>query len=153
MKLIPSEQFGRLGEAMKHEDENDILPLNVHKKRWMQKDLLERIVSRHFNIFESVSSIWPAWTVEPIDDLEMSFALEELNLHLNKLDWMAKIFPEEPYVLKVLPKPRGLFILGKRQLLIFWSLAFLSAWGMGVEWINSHQNNSSFLDLILSTDV
>ncbi len=147
MKLIPSEQFGRLGEAMKDEDENDILPLNVHKKRWMQKDLLERIVSRHFNIFESVSSIWPAWTVEPIDDLEMSFALEELNLHLKKLDWMAKIFPEEPYVLKVLPKPRGLFILGKRQLLFFWSLAFLSAWGMGVEWINSHQNNSSFFDL------
>ena len=43
MKLIPSEHFGRLGEAMKDEDENDILPLNVHKKRWMQKDLLERI--------------------------------------------------------------------------------------------------------------
>ena len=147
MKLIPSEQFGRLGEAMKDEDEIDILPLNLHKKRWNQKDLLERIVSRHFNIFESVSSIWPAWTVEPIDELEMSFALEELNLHLTKLDWMAKIFPDNPSILKVLPKPRGLFILGKKQLFIFWALAFLSTWGMGIEWINTYQNNSSIFDL------
>ena len=147
MKLIPSEHFGRLGEAMKNEEEIDVLPLKVHKKRWNQKELLERIVSRHFNINESLSSIWPSWIVEPIDEFEVSNALEELNVHLNKLDWMGKIFPESPYVLKILPKPRGLFILGKKQLFIFWSLAFLSVWGMGIEWISGHQNNSSIFEM------
>ena len=147
MKLIPSEHFGRLGETMNNEEEADVTPLKSHKKRWGQKELLGRIVSRHFNIYESLSGIWPSWIVEPIEDLETSKALEELNLHLNKLDWMAKIFPEKPYVLKVLPRPRGLFILGKKQLFVFWALAFLSVWGMGVEWIGGRQENVSIFDI------
>ncbi len=147
MKLIPSQHFGRLGEAMKNEDEIDILPLEAHKKRWGQKELLERIVSRHFDINEPLSGIWPSWIVEPKEDIEVSDALEELNYHLEKLDWMGKIFPEKPYVLKILPKPRGLFILGKKQLFVFWSLAFLSVWGMGIEWISGHQNNSSIFEM------
>ena len=68
MKLIPSEHFGRLGETMNNEEEADVTPLKSHKKRWGQKELLGRIVSRHFNIYESLSGIWPSWIVEPIED-------------------------------------------------------------------------------------
>ncbi len=127
-------------------ENNDVTPLKSHKTRWGQRELLERIVSRHFEINESLSGIWPAWIVNPIDDIDPSLALEELNQHLKKLDWMGKIFPDKPYVLKILPMPRGLFILGKKQLFVFWSLAFLSVWGMGVEWINGHQEQTSFFD-------
>ena len=121
-------------------------PLKTHKKRWKQKDLLERIVARYFNIYESLSGIWPSWVVDSIDEKDISISLEELNKHLKKLDWMAKIFPEEPYVLKILPIPKGLFILGKKQFFIFWCLAFFSAWGMGIEWISNHQQDTSLLN-------
>ncbi len=127
-------------------EKNDILPLKSHKIRWSQKELLGRIVSRHFDIHESLSGIWPAWIVNTIDDSDPSIALTELNLHLEKLDWMGKIFPEKPYILKILPKPKGLFMLGKKQLFIFWVLAFLSIWGMGIEWINGHQEQTSLLN-------
>ena len=131
---------------MASEEKNDILPLKSHKARWTQKELLGRIVSRHFDIHESLSGVWPAWIVNTIDDSDSSTALTELNLHLEKLDWMGKIFPDKPYVLKILPKPRGLFILGKKQIFIFWVLAFLSIWGMGIEWINGHQEQTSLLN-------
>ena len=125
------------------EDKTTISQLKSHKKRWSQKDLLERIVARHFNIFESLSGIWPSWVVDSLEDKDISGSLVELNKHLKKLDWMAKIFPEEPYVLKILPVPKGLFILGRKQFLLFWILAFFSAWGMGIEWISNHQTDTS----------
>ena len=68
-----------------------VLPLKAHKVRWNQKELLGRIVSRHFNLYESLGGIWPSWVVEPIDDKDVSKTLEELNLHLKKLDWMTKL--------------------------------------------------------------
>ena len=146
MKLIPTEQFGGLGEAMTSEDEIDVLPLKSHKTRWSQRELLGRIVSRYFEINESLSGIWPAWIVDTKNDEDASDTLIELNKHLKKLNWMGKIFPDKPYVLKILPVPRGLFILGKKQIFVFWVLAFLSVWAMGIEWINGHVNQSSFLN-------
>ena len=38
---------------MNNEDDSDVSPLKLHKTRWNQKDLLGRIVSRHFNMYES----------------------------------------------------------------------------------------------------
>ncbi|MBJ23163.1 MAG: hypothetical protein CMB64_00695, partial [Euryarchaeota archaeon] len=131
---------------MESEKEVTGLPLKTHKKRWSQKDLLGRIVARHFNIYESLSGVWPSWVVDSKDEKEISVSLEELNKHLKKLDWMAKIFPEEPYVLKILPIPKGLFLLGKKQFFIFWCLAFFSAWGMGIEWISNYQQDTSLLN-------
>ncbi|MAO70773.1 MAG: hypothetical protein CL983_06850 [Euryarchaeota archaeon] len=132
---------------MNNEDDSDVSPLKSHKTRWNQKDLLGRIVSRHFNMYESLGGIWPSWVIEPLDERDVSDSLEELNLHLKKLDWMAKIYSEKPYVIKILPIPKGLFILGKKQLFVFWTLAFLSVLGMGIEWIGNQQKDSSILDL------
>ena len=137
---------------MDNEENSDVLPLKAHKVRWNQKELLGRIVSRHFNLYESLGGIWPSWVVEPIDDKDVSKTLEELNLHLKKLDWMAKLYPEKPYVIKILPIPRGMFILGKKQLFIFWALGFLSVLGMGVQWIAGHQKDSSIFDLNIILD-
>ena len=132
---------------MNNEDSSDVSPLKSLKSRWNQKELLGRIVSRHFNMYESLGGIWPSWVVDPIEDKDVSDALEELNLHLKKLDWMAKIYPEKPYVIKILPIPKGLFILGKKQLVIFWTLAFFSVLAMGVEWIGGHQKDASIFEL------
>ena len=79
---------------MNNEDSGDVSPLKSLKSRWNQKELLGRIVSRHFNMYESLRGIWPSWVVEPIEEKDVSDALEELNLHLKKLDWMAKIYSE-----------------------------------------------------------
>ena len=137
---------------MNNEDSSDVSPLKSLKSRWNQKELLGRIVSRYFNMYESLGGIWPSWVVDPIEDKDVSDALEELNLHLKKLDWMAKIYSEKPYVIKILPIPKGLFILGKKQLVIFWTLAFFSVLAMGVEWIGGHQKDASIFGVAFFGD-
>ena len=86
---------------MNNEDTTEISPLESHKIRWNQKELLGRIVSRYFNMYESLGGVWPSWVIEPIENKNISDSLEELNLHLKKLDWMAKIYSEKPYIIKI----------------------------------------------------
>ena len=38
----------------------------------------------------NLGGIWPSWVIEPLEERDVSDSLEELNLHLKKLDWMAK---------------------------------------------------------------
>ena len=101
---------------------DELEPLLTHRSRWDQRELLKNIVQRHFNIIEPIGGIWPTWIVDNSDNSEADTALDDLNKHLERLDWMARLKHDEPYQLSVLPLPNGLFILENKQRLIFWIL-------------------------------
>ena len=120
-------------------DVKAIKPLKVHEKAWTQKQLLQRIVARHFDVLEDIGELWPAWLVRArIQDEEHENphdALEILNEHLAELDWMARLTRDEPWKVTIFPSPPSLFALQDVHRLFFWIAALLSTWIMGVVWL------------------
>lgn len=131
-------------------DSKAIEPLKVHQKAWTQKQLLENIVSRHFDVLEDIGELWPAWIVRArIQEEEHENphdALELLNDHLKELDWMARLTRDEPWKVTIFPTPPSLFALQDVHRIFFWVAAFFSTWIMGVAWLLPLHADSTWTD-------
>ena len=121
-------------------------PLLIKKNRWSQRQLLKNILSRYFDIIDDAGGIWPSWIVKLEESEDPHLALENLNKHLEKLDWMAKLDIDEPYCVKIYPKPTGIFDLSNNSRILMWILATLSVWSMGTYWIYNLSNYDSYLN-------
>ena len=110
--------------------------LPAHRDVWSQKELFERIISRHFQIIGELGGTrWPVWKVDILGDSEVNESLDELNLHLVDLGWLAKLETGEPWLVQIIPSPERQFPASKTTL-GFWSVSILTATLAGMFWID-----------------
>ena len=121
-------------------------PLLVQKNRWTQRQLLKNILARYFDIIDDAGGIWPSWLVKLEDSEDPHLALENLNHHLDKLDWMAKLTIDKPFCVRIYPKPTGIFNLSNKYKNIMWIISALSVWAMGTYWIYNLGGYDNYLD-------
>ena len=131
--------------------ENESLePLTVASKAWNQRDLLANIVSRHFVIKEELGGLWPTWIVYPIVEEEkendVHDSLEELNQHLEKLDWMAELGIDDPWIIKIKPRPIRQFSLTVGAKIFFWLSSLVSTLLVGIVWFEPLNDDSMWYD-------
>ena len=121
-------------------------PLLIHKNRWTQRELLKNILVRYFDIIDDAGGIWPSWLVKLEDSEDPHLALENLNKHLDKLDWMAKLTIDKPFCIRIYPKPSGIFNLSNKHRRMMWIISTLSVWAMGTYWIYNLGGYEDYLD-------
>lgn len=123
-------------------------PMPAHVKAWSQRELLASIVSRHFVLKEELGGLWPTWIAYPVaeedGDSNPHLALAELNRHLARLDWMADLRTDDPWKVRILPRPLGLFDLRPQFRFLLWTATSFSALLMGLSWVSNSQPDSAW---------
>jgi hypothetical protein len=116
--------------------DDKLLRLPAHKDVWSQKQLFERIISRHFQLVGELGGTrWPVWKVQLLEESEVNESLEQLNLHLVDLGWLAKLETGDPWLVQIIPSPERQFPASKTTL-GFWSVSILTATLAGMFWID-----------------
>ena len=108
----------------------------VHSETWKQRDLIERIISRHVHVLSDTGGFWPTFLVQERDDDDIHETLEEINRHLARLDWVVRLYPDEPWLMQVLPIPTNQFPR-KSVPFVMWIIAILSTVYAGEKWMSS----------------
>ena len=88
---------------------SDEEPIPVHSEIWNQRKLIERILSRHVYVLSDVGGYWPSFIVQEKEDSDIHDAVANLNQHITKLDWAARLHPDEPWLIEVIPSPTRQF--------------------------------------------
>ena len=118
--------------------------IKVHRDAWGQKELLETIVSRHFIVNSELGGTkWPVWKVDEQDNTDVHDSLDNLNVHLESLGWMAKLQYGEPWLVQVLPIPERQFP-SSRTTIGFWSFSLITATIAGMLWIEDARPESGW---------
>ncbi|MEE3082776.1 MAG: hypothetical protein VX320_01635 [Candidatus Thermoplasmatota archaeon] len=124
-------------------DSDALEPLRIDSKSWSHRDLLERIISRHFHIVEEASGVDIGWQVRLNGDgNDSSVSLENLNRHLRKLSWLAILQEGEPYDLVIIPNPPSGGELEGGQLLAVWGVFTLFLTLTGSAWLQLQSGES-----------
>jgi len=108
----------------------------VHSETWKQRDLIERIISRYVHVLSDTGGFWPTFLVQERDDDDIHETLEEINKHLARLDWVVRLYPDEPWLMQVLPIPTNQFPR-KSVPFVMWIIAILSTVYAGEKWMSS----------------
>ena len=108
----------------------------IHSESWSQRELIHRILSRYVHVLSDVGGFWPTFVVQERDDDDIHEVLEQINLHLAKLDWAVRLYPDEPWLMQVLPLPTGQFP-SKFVPFLMWMFAILSTIYAGEKWMES----------------
>jgi len=108
----------------------------VHKKAWNQRELLARIISRHVHVIDDIGGFWPSYHVQEREGDEISVQLTEINTHLARLDWVVRLYPEEPWIMQVLPAPSRQFPK-KSVAIVFWILSLFTTVFAAEKWMAS----------------
>jgi len=116
--------------------DDKLMRLPAHKDVWSQKQLFERIISRHFQLLGELGGTrWPVWKVQLLEEGEVNESLEQLNSHLVDLGWLAKLEAGDPWLVQIIPSPERQFPASKTTL-GFWSVSILTATLAGMFWID-----------------
>ena len=105
-------------------DNDELEPIPIAGEAWNQRQLLATIVGRQFAIEQELGGLWPAGVVYPIveDDEESDIhnSLLTLNRHLKHHDWMAELGIDDPWVIKIKPRPIRQFTTTSGVWIFFW---------------------------------
>ncbi|MDP6864214.1 MAG: M50 family metallopeptidase [Candidatus Poseidoniaceae archaeon] len=115
---------------------SDEEPIPVHSEIWNQRKLIERILSRHVYVLSDVGGYWPSFIVQEKEDSDIHDAVANLNQHITKLDWAARLHPDEPWLIEVLPSPTRQFPSYSVPI-VMWILAIFTTLYAGENWISN----------------
>ena len=79
--------------------------IHAHKDSLNHRELLQRILSRHCHVLEDVGGRTPTYLVSNKQDEDMHETLIEINHHLGKLGYSARLYPDDPWILQLIPDP------------------------------------------------
>ena len=132
-------------------DNDELEPITIAGEAWNQRQLLASIVGRYFAIEQELGGLWPAWVVYPIteDDEESDVhdSLITLNLHLKNHDWMAELGVDEPWVIKIKPRPIRQFTTTSGAWIFFWLGSLVSTFIVGISWMKPRYSSVEWYDV------
>ena len=79
--------------------------IHAHKDSWNRRELISRILSRHCHVLDDLGGRTPTYLVSQKQDEDMHEVLKEINQHLSKLGYSARLYPDEPWILQLIPDP------------------------------------------------
>ncbi|MBN17419.1 MAG: hypothetical protein CMB37_04600 [Euryarchaeota archaeon] len=122
------------GEIM--DEAEQLEPLRIDADMWSHRDLLERIISRWFNVIDEIDDTEIGWQVSLKETEHSSESqLDQLNNHLHKMSWIATLQEGNPYDLVILPEmPRG-ESLSNTQTAVVWGVFTLFLTLAGASWL------------------
>ena len=81
--------------------EEEVIP--VHKDSWNSRELLQRVISRHCHVLEDIGGRTPTYLVAEKENEDMHEVLITINQHLEKLSYSARLYPDDPWILQLIP--------------------------------------------------
>jgi len=114
--------------------EDEVIP--VHKDSWSQRELLQRILSRHCFVLEDIGGRTPTYLVSEKGEENFHETLESINTHLRPLGYSARLYPDDPWILQLIPDPKYQWPSTK-FVIAMWALSLLTTVYAGEKWMSS----------------
>lgn len=109
--------------------------IHAHKDSWSRRELMHKILSRHCHVLEDIGGRVPTYLVSEKQDENMHEALIDINQHLSKLGYSARLYPDEPWILQLIPDPTRQWP-SPRFVASMWILSLLTTLLAGEMWID-----------------
>jgi len=109
--------------------------IHAHKDSWSTRELMSRILSRHCRVLEDIGGRVPTYLVAEKQSENMHDALVEINKHLSKLGFSARLYPDEPWILQLIPDPTRQWP-SPRFVASMWILSMLTTLLAGEMWMD-----------------
>ncbi len=110
--------------------------ISAHKVSWNQRELFHRILSRHCYVMEDIGGRTPTYLVSEKEDEDMHEVLETINQHLKELGYSARLYPDEPWILQLIPDPRNQWP-SMRFVISMWVISLLTTIYAAEKWMSS----------------
>ena len=130
---------------------SDIEPIEIHTKVWGQKELIVRILNRHFTLLEDYGGNWPQWKVDSYPDIDIHTSLENANKELDALNYVARLRAGKPWDVQVIPMRISQFPHPKWTVLL-WFLSALTLTGAAINWMTPRRPDSGYFASSLVAD-
>ena len=108
----------------------------VHAKSWNQRELFTSILSRYCVILEDLGGRSPTFLVGEKKDQDIHEVLQDINTHIKKLGFNARLFPDEPWILQLIPDPRHQWP-SPRFVITMWLFSLITTIYAAEKWMNS----------------
>ena len=109
--------------------------MTAHKDSWNRRELLQKILSRHCHVLEDIGGRTPTYLVSEKQDEDMHDALASINQHLSRLGYSARLYPDEPWILQLIPDPTRQWP-SPRFVAAMWILSLLTTLLAGEMWMD-----------------
>jgi len=107
----------------------------AHKDSWNRRELLQRVLSRHCHILEDIGGRTPTYLVAQKQGEDMHEALVSINQHLERLGYSARLYPDDPWILQLIPDPTRQWP-SPRFVASMWILSLLTTLLAGEMWLD-----------------
>ena len=115
-------------------NEVDVIP--AHKDSWSRKDLFKRILSRYCVVLEDIGGRVPTYVVSERQNENMHEQLEEINSHFRKLGFSARLYPDDPWIIQLIPDPKRQWP-SPRFVMAMWLLSVFTTVFAGEKWMST----------------
>ena len=109
--------------------------IHAHKDSWSTRELMGKILSRNCHVLEDIGGRVPTYLVAEKQDENMHDALVEINKHLSKLGFSARLYPDDPWILQLIPDPTRQWP-SPRFVASMWILSMLTTLLAGEMWMD-----------------
>ena len=109
--------------------------IHAHKDSWSRRELMHKILSRHCHVLEDIGGRVPTYLVSEKQDENMHEALIDINQHLSKLGYSARLYPDDPWILQLIPDPTRQWP-SPRFVASMWILSLLTTLLAGEMWMD-----------------
>ena len=113
--------------------EEEVIP--VHKESWGRRELLQRVLSRYCHVLEDIGGRTPTYLVAQKEGEDMHEVLIAINQHLGKLSYSARLYPDDPWILQLIPHPTNQWPSPK-FIASMWLLSILTTLLAGEMWMD-----------------
>ncbi len=109
--------------------------IHAHKDSWSRRELMHKILSRHCHVLEDIGGRVPTYLVSEKQDENMHEALIDINQHLSRLGYSARLYPDDPWILQLIPDPTRQWP-SPRFVASMWILSLLTTLLAGEMWMD-----------------
>lgn len=117
--------------------------IHAHKDSWSRRELMKNILSRHCHVLDDIGGRVPTYLVTEKQDESMHDALVEINQHLSKLGFSARLYPDDPWILQLIPDPTRQWP-SPRFVATMWILSMLTTLLAGEMWMDGARPNDGW---------
>lgn len=110
--------------------------ISVHAKSWNNRELFHSILSRYCVVLEDLGGRSPTYLISEKKGQDIHDVLEEINNHLKKLGYSARLFPDEPWIIQLIPDPRYQWP-SPRFVISMWLISLITTIYAAEKWMNS----------------